>query len=446
MHVHVFDGRKLIGLWAAAVLAGLLMMVTAGCGWQDDFTEPVALETVAPSKTAGPPSPPVAAVELVQATATPYSQSVPSPVVVTATPAVELAEPVSAQDIDCGDFGDWIEAQEFFLWNGGPGEDPNMLDTDMDGIACNAETDRGYEFRVFASSDIPPPTPVMSEVAATATVGSPQGAQPTAVPVATSAVQQPPTQSPIATPVTAGDWPTPEEVGAIELGKFKERGYFYKFVSSGRTIHVYESPKRAREVTCGPEIGTAFDSSNPTWSDSSHWIYVWSVKVGWGSGSCLGISKYEDWANKPLPAPPLERRDWDDLFVKWGAPLKFALDDTVRDFSLANWRDAHYVVHDRIVLEDGWVSKCDETTLPWAAWGRERGFYTISIEDEEAMKRQEWTDEQVARKEEGRARGLYFIYKGLGAEFGDGNYCWHVPNHEEIPPHRPCLECQWRDW
>ena len=434
--MHVLDGRKPIGLWIAAVLGVMLTISIAGCGRQDHVPEPVTEEEAAVSSTLAPQAAPaVALVELVHPTATPYSRKVPSPVVVTSTlvptetatlpvdataiPAAEQPEPVSAQDIDCGDFEDWIEAQEFFLRNGGPGEDPSLLDTDMDGIACNAETDRGYPSRVFASSEIP---------------------------VATPAAKPSPTPAHIATAVPAvmaGDWPTPEELGAVKWGKFTERGYFTKGVSNGKTIYVYESPKSAREVTCGPDVGTAFDRSNPTWSEASHWIFFWRVpKVG--LPGCRGASKYEDWVNKPLPAPQLERREWDGLFVKWGDPLKFALDDTVRDFSLADWRDSHYVVHDRIVLEDGWVSKCDETTLPWAAWGRERGFYTISIEDEEAQKRHEWTDEQVLMKEEGRARGLYFIYKGLGAEFGSGNYCWHVPNHEEIPPHRPCLECQWR--
>jgi hypothetical protein len=47
------------------------------------------------------------------------------------------AGPVLAQaDRDCGDFGSWREAQEFFERNG-PG-DPHGLDRDNDGIACES--------------------------------------------------------------------------------------------------------------------------------------------------------------------------------------------------------------------------------------------------------------------------------------------------------------------
>ena len=442
------DGRKSISLWATAVLAGLSIVVTAGCGERGDVTEPVAAETIAPLTAAVRLAPTVAVVELVQATATPYSQSVPSPVVVTATPAVELPEPISAQDIDCGDFGDWIEAQEFFLWNGGPGEDPNLLDTDMDGITCNAQSDRGYEFRVFASGDIPPPTPVVAQPTAVPV------ATPTVVVAATPAVQPSPTEIPTATAVpavTTGDWPAPEEIGAIDLDKFKERGYFYKFVRSGRTIHVYESPKSTREVTCGPEIGTASDRSNPTWSETSHWIYVWSVKVGWGSGSCLGISKYEDWVNKSLPAAPLSQKEIEERRVVVGDPLEFASDDSDRSYSLPPYvfglsypQGTNYSVRLwALPLDDEWVVTCNAESLPWAWWGKERGFWTISIKDEEAYMRGEWTEEQLAMKKENRRRGWYYIRYAIFDE-GPKEFCWHVPNHKEIPTHRPCLECQWR--
>ena len=444
--MHVFDGRKLIGLVVVSAFAALLVVMVSACGDQADVPEPVADHTVVSATAAAQPTPTVAVVELVEATPTPYSQSMPSPVVVTATPepketavprlnatataVADQPEVVAAKDIDCGDFGDWIEAQEVFLRNGGLDDDPYLMDTDMDGIACNAETDRGYDVRVFASADIPGPTPAVV-VAATPTAA-----------VATPGAGPSPTQ---ASAVNAGDWPTPEEIGAVKWGKFIDRGYFTKGVPNGSPINVYEGPMITREVTCGPEIGTAFDSSNPTWSDSSHLVFVWSVVEGWGSGNCRGVSKYEDWVNKPLPAPPLESSELEELFVKWGEPLKFAVDDTVRDFSLPDWLEVHYVVHSRIVWDDGWESKCDEATLPWSAWDRKRGFYTISIEDEEAMKRREWKDEQAAMKEEGRARGLYYILDG-GFLFSKypGGYCWHVPNHDEIPPHRPCLECQWR--
>ncbi len=41
-------------------------------------------------------------------------------------------------DRNCADFGDWEEAQNFFLAAGGPGEDPHSLDSNGDGTACES--------------------------------------------------------------------------------------------------------------------------------------------------------------------------------------------------------------------------------------------------------------------------------------------------------------------
>lgn len=43
---------------------------------------------------------------------------------------------VSGQDFDCSDFSTGAEAQRFFLAAGGPRIDPNDLDRDGDGLAC----------------------------------------------------------------------------------------------------------------------------------------------------------------------------------------------------------------------------------------------------------------------------------------------------------------------
>lgn len=42
----------------------------------------------------------------------------------------------SAADKDCADFKSQRAAQFFFLKHGGPREDPNRLDGDNDGVAC----------------------------------------------------------------------------------------------------------------------------------------------------------------------------------------------------------------------------------------------------------------------------------------------------------------------
>ena len=281
-----------------------------------------------------------------------------------------------------------------------------------------------------------------TEVAATATARVVETA-PTRSPLAvdTPNALPAPTAEPAVAP-SGSAWPTPKEIyDRLEWGPYLDRGYFLKRVPEGKSIRVYLGPKSTRKVTCRSEIGTAFDSSNPTWSDSSHWIWVW-VESGEGLPGCWGLSRHEDWMNKPLPAEPLTVEEIRTRHTKWGEKLKFALDDSDRDFSVPPRDFAEgYPRGSRKALDARWHMECDERLLPWADWTNERGFHTVSLEDEEAQMREKWTPEQVARKEEARSRGWYFI--AFRSSISQG-YCWQVPNHEEIPPHRPCLQCQWR--
>src|SRR3954451_16755833 len=43
-----------------------------------------------------------------------------------------------AEDRDCGDFATQAEAQAYFVALGGPASDPDRLDGDSDGIACES--------------------------------------------------------------------------------------------------------------------------------------------------------------------------------------------------------------------------------------------------------------------------------------------------------------------
>ena len=50
-----------------------------------------------------------------------------------------LAVPAArAQDRDCSDFGSQREAQDYFIERGGPSSDPDLLDGDDDGVACDS--------------------------------------------------------------------------------------------------------------------------------------------------------------------------------------------------------------------------------------------------------------------------------------------------------------------
>jgi hypothetical protein len=46
--------------------------------------------------------------------------------------------PAHAADLDCSDFGSQASAQDYFLSRGGPSSDPDRLDSDGDGIACES--------------------------------------------------------------------------------------------------------------------------------------------------------------------------------------------------------------------------------------------------------------------------------------------------------------------
>jgi hypothetical protein len=46
------------------------------------------------------------------------------------------AAPAQRRDMDCADFSSQKSAQIFFLKHGGPRYDPDRLDADHDGIAC----------------------------------------------------------------------------------------------------------------------------------------------------------------------------------------------------------------------------------------------------------------------------------------------------------------------
>lgn len=51
-------------------------------------------------------------------------------------PAASASPRASAADVNCSDFATQEAAQNYFLWRGGPAIDPEGLDGDNDGIAC----------------------------------------------------------------------------------------------------------------------------------------------------------------------------------------------------------------------------------------------------------------------------------------------------------------------
>lgn len=107
----------------------------------------VSAPTPAPTIIASPTMTPVpAATATATSTATPAPAMTPVPTV-TATPSPIAApsptptmEPTATEFVDrnCSDFDTWQEAQDFFLSEGGPEEDPHRLDRNSDGVACES--------------------------------------------------------------------------------------------------------------------------------------------------------------------------------------------------------------------------------------------------------------------------------------------------------------------
>jgi len=96
---------------------------------------------------------------------------------------VALAFPAHAQDLDCGDFAFQEDAQAVF--DADP-SDPNGLDADNDGLACEALLRRGD----LVTPTMRPPSPTMTSVSPTPTTTS---ASPTPTMTPTSAAPSPTT-------------------------------------------------------------------------------------------------------------------------------------------------------------------------------------------------------------------------------------------------------------
>lgn len=77
-------------------------------------------------------------------TVTPPPTPTPVPAAPTHTPLPTATSkpitptPTTFEDRNCSDFDTWAEAQEFYLAEGGPDEDPHRLDRNSDGIACES--------------------------------------------------------------------------------------------------------------------------------------------------------------------------------------------------------------------------------------------------------------------------------------------------------------------
>jgi endonuclease YncB( thermonuclease family) len=156
--------------------------------------------------------------------------------IVVATVAVIAVPSAPAQDRDCGSFSTQASAQAYFIALGGPTADPDRLDGDSDGVACESlpcpcSAGAGYV-----------PTPVPSPV-------------PTPVPTTTPT----PIPSPGATPAPPGSRRSATILRVIDGDALRVR------LASGRQITVrligIDTPETKRPgvaVECGGRRATAY--------------------------------------------------------------------------------------------------------------------------------------------------------------------------------------------
>jgi endonuclease YncB( thermonuclease family) len=78
-------------------------------------------------------------------------------VVLMLAPSASAGVPATAADLDCSDFATQAAAQSYFLSIGGPSSDPDGLDGDNDGIACESNPCPCSSSGTPTTPTVPPP-------------------------------------------------------------------------------------------------------------------------------------------------------------------------------------------------------------------------------------------------------------------------------------------------
>ena len=371
--------------------------------------------------------------------------AIPTPTsAVVATPAAG-----GAGSIDCGDFQTWEDAQQFFIEEDGPDRDEYRLDTDGDGIACNAESDQGAEIQPFEAPE---------------SATEPQDATPEPVPApgrptVVAAATPEPTPEQTTVSVIRSEAPlreyTPEQIGAVDWEGFAQDGHLFSRASEGQVIRlnlVVDGASVFTELTCGPEIGSSLDArSSQTWSDTNHVVWLWledpDNEHELYRRGCIQVSKYEDWPNKKAaPRPGLTAREVDALRAdKQGQDLVFFYQVTDRSYTMPpGFLGMQEMVRNDVSigsLNSDFFEMCWSHQLPNAIWTAERGFVGMPVEDVMRLNdRVEFTEEVFDIMRRAAEAGWYYFH-GIDTYGGVGGYgCWRVGNPAEVPV-EPCVSC-----
>ena len=149
--------------------------------------------------------------------------------------------PATARDFDCGHFATQAAAQDYFIALGGPAQDPDRLDGDHDGIACES---------------LPCPCNTTSTPSGG---GTPPPVMPTPTPVPTSTPAPAPTPAPTQSPRPMATRRAAQIVRVIDGDTVRAR------LASGRELTVrligIDTPETKRPgvaVECGGKQASAF--------------------------------------------------------------------------------------------------------------------------------------------------------------------------------------------
>ena len=435
--------------YAAAFFAGVLVFVSFGCRGEAGMSIPredaverpeTVVPTVEPS-TGGQDS--KAAPAEVVATPTAYALTVPNPRIVTATPVIVDTGKILVENLDCSVFDSAQAAQAAFLSVGGPLDDDFSLDTNRDGIACNADTDAGADGLRWAFSDSDGPGPAG-----------------TIRPTATPDAQEPP-KPPEMEGQRLGlweiDWAHMQSVGVVRIVKVAER-----LLGSG------DFPISFAQDECGPSVGSDLTEANWTWDGEERSGWIW-VDVPESEGDyCVAAYWGAETDFLPLPVYPRDSRKVRPRVPHVSEGLVFRVDHEWRNYDVppADPREGGairfrgntpepipgYTVEEPYLMievgEERQPLLCGPEMMPAAIWTHEEGFVPLTIEEEQAYAKLqtewpllasiEWNEDVAETKKEAETLGWYFV---LGNRGTWPFFCWNLANQEELPDTTPCLEC-----
>ena len=224
--------------------------------------------------------------------------------------------------------------------------------------------------------------------------------------------------------------------------------------------------------------GTGSDGANPTFNKRSINLYLWIEPVDGSEPFCANVDRYRRWSPaEPTPIPrgrgavnrmPVGKRGEDMLFTGDG--------DTERHHTRPPRNAPELGI---ISMGDTWEFLgnelvCKPDALPLAVWTDNDGFQPIGRDEEMLIASYSLNDERVVEDSEGfwesydweskdfwREQGWYFVLLAWNYEpsvnehwqnevryaypLGLRATCWGIPNKEDVPRERYCLECERRE-